>query len=164
MRRSWIQALGLLSLILITIALTTGCSKTIAISGQQVDDFSEQVKQDYPAIEKMTLAFEPLTFRMTYVFKEPLDEKDKENLFEDSRRFLMSDQFDEEIIQSPKIAKYFSSGHPNFSVVFRTENPESLSRFELHANNEKNADPVYRQWYYAEDDEALGEPYAEENK
>lgn len=145
MRRSWIQTIGLLTLILITIALTTGCSKTIAISGEQADDFREQVKQDYPAIEKTTLAFEPLTFRMTYVFKEPLDEKEKENLFEDSRRFLMSDQFNEEIIQSPKIAKYFSSGHPNFSVVFRIENPGSVSRFELHANNEKNADPVYRQ-------------------
>ncbi|WP_172196161.1 hypothetical protein [Saccharibacillus qingshengii] len=164
MRRSWIQTIGLLTFMLITIALTTGCSKTIAISGEQADDFHDRIEQDYPAIEKTTLTFEPLTFHMTHVLKEPLDEKEKAKLFEDSRRFLMSDRFDEEIIQSPKIAKYFSSGHPNFVVVFRTENPDSISRFELRANNEKNADPVYRQWYYAEDDEALGEPYVEENK
>lgn len=164
MRNFRIKTGCLLICVLLAIGLATGCSKTVTISDEQTDNFREQIRQDHPAIEKTTLEFSPLTFRMTHTLKESIDQKEKESIFEDSRQFLMSDRFDQEVVQSPKIANYFSSGHPNFAIIFRSENADAVSRFELHANNEQNADPVYGQWYYAEGDETLGEPFAEENK
>lgn len=163
MRTSRTKTVGMLVFILLGICIATGCSKTITLSDDPVKDFRLEIQADHPAIEKTTLTFSPLTFHMTHTLKDSIDDEEKAGLFEDSRRFLMSERFDTEVIQSHKISKYFSSGHPNFVIAVRTEDSDSVSRFELYANNEPNAESVYEQWYYAEGEEALGEPYASEN-
>ncbi|MDO3411519.1 hypothetical protein QWJ34_17270 [Saccharibacillus sp. CPCC 101409] len=143
---------------------TAGCTTPTRISSDQVKEFRNQIQQEHPNIREMTLEFSPLTFRMNYRLEIPINEQEKKEIFEKSRQLLMSETFYEEVILSEKVDRYFSSGHPHFTVMFNVEEPASMSRFELHADNSQEADPIYKEWYYAEEEESPGEPFVEETQ
>ncbi len=149
---------------LFLLLLLNACSSSTRISGDLVDELRRQMLDDHPSVRQMELNFEPLTFRLEYTLNEPIDDEEQAEIFEASRSLLMSEAFEKEIIDSPKIRRYFPSGHPNFVISFRVRGEDHTSRFKLYADNSKEAEFVYKEWYYAEGDDVVGEPVAEENK
>ncbi|GGO04939.1 hypothetical protein [Saccharibacillus kuerlensis] len=158
---------NIITLLSMLMILLTGCTNPVRISSDQIKEFREQIQEDYASIKEIRLEFMPTTIYMYYEMKDPVTEEEKKEIFEQSRELLMSDTFDQEVIQAKFHKKYSSSGHPNFEILFDDGTQKVMSSFSIQANDSEDADEVYTQWYYSKGGDVpgeLGEPYSLENK
>lgn len=143
--------------------LVIGCTNPVKISSDQTKEFRKQIQSDYSSIKKMQLEFMPTTIYIRYEMKNPVTEEEKKEIFEKSRELLMSDTFDQEVIQSKFSKKYPTSGRPNFEILFDDGTQKVMSSFSIQADDSEEA---YTQWYYSKGGDTpgeLGEPYPPEN-
>lgn len=148
----------------VLILFISGCTTPNRISSDQTKEFREEIQKEYPVIESVSLEFVPTTINMLYTLKKPVSEEEKKNIFEQSQELLMSETFDQEIIQGKFSKKYSESGHPDFMILLKVEDPPSTSRFEIHADDSESADSVYTQWYYSKNGDTNSEPFFQEGE
>ncbi|NGZ77190.1 hypothetical protein [Saccharibacillus alkalitolerans] len=164
MKKMRFEQKSLLFMAFFTLALLFGgCTMPNRISSDQIEAFDKQIQKDHPAVENVEFEFVPTRIRMSYVLEERLGEEEKKEIFEQSRDLLMSDTFFEEIVHDRFMKTYPDSGYPAFIILLQEKDSDSLSRFEIRAEDSEDAGSMYQQWYYSEDGSTDSEPFMEES-
>lgn len=148
--------------ILALVLFMTACTSYTKVSSEGVKAFRQDIKQDFPDIQKTEIRYSTPRVEVTYKLKEELNEAEVQLLFTKTKAFMTSSSFQSEVVDGQYRIEYPSWGDPELAITLTVRGEDAaVYRFICMPENvETDKDePVYTHWYVYTEDDAEGKPY-----
>ncbi|MEN1985354.1 hypothetical protein [Paenibacillus hubeiensis] len=151
--------------VLALVLFMTACTSYTKVSSEGVKAFRQDIKQNFPLIQKTEIRYSTPRVEVTYKLKEELNEAEVQLLFTKTQAFMTSPSFQSEVIDGQYRIKYPSWGDPELAITLTVRGEDAaVYRFICMPENvETDKDePVYTHWYVYTEDDAEGKPYPDQ--
>lgn len=151
--------------ILALVLFMTACTSYTKVSSEGVKAFRQDIKQDFPDIQKTEIRYSTPRVEVTYTLKEEPNEAEVQLLFTKTKAFMTSSSFQSEVVDDQYRIEYPSWGDPELAITL-TVRGEDAAVYQFICKPEKaetdKDEPVYTHWYVYSEGDPEGKPYTDQ--
>ncbi|WP_458462509.1 hypothetical protein [Paenibacillus sp.] len=151
--------------ILALVLFMTACTSYTKVSSEGVKAFRQDIKQNFPDIQKTGIRYSTPRVEVTYTLKEEPNEEEVQLLFTKTKEFMTSPSFQSEVVDGQYRKDYPSWGDPELAITLMARG-EDTAVYQFICKPEKvetdKGEPVYTHWYIQTEGDPEGKLYPDQ--